>query len=140
LASGAGEARENPLHICTAAKLHTLAQKFVTLWDYVADPLIFVVNRDVWNSWTPADREIVRATAIEAGKQEIAIARKGLSGSDMSMVKEVEALGVKVTQLSEAEKQAFEKAVKPVYDKWAKQIGMDLVKRAEAAVAARKKA
>ena len=140
LASGAVEGQENPLHIFTAAKLHTLAQKFVTLWDYVADPLIFVVNRDVWNSWTPADREIVRATAVEAGKQEIAIARKGLSGSDMSMVKEVEALGVKVTQLSEAEKQAFEKAVKPVYDKWAKQIGMDLVKRAEAAVAARKKA
>lgn len=136
LASGAVEGQENPLHIFTAAKLHTLAQKFVTLWDYVADPLIFVANRDVWNAWTPADRDIVRAAAIEAGKQEIAIARKGLSGNDMSMVKEVEALGVKVTQLTDAEKQAFEKAIRPVYDKWTKQIGADLVKRAEAAVAA----
>lgn len=140
LASGAVEGQENPLHIFTAAKLHTLAQKFVTLWDYVADPLIFVANRDVWNAWTPADRDIVRAAAIEAGKQEIAIARKGLSGNDMSMVKEVEALGVKVTQLTDAERQAFEKAIKPVYDKWTKQIGADLVKRAEAAVAARRKA
>mgnify|MGYP001259507440 FL=1 len=138
LASGAVEGQENPLHIFTAAKLHTLAQKFVTLWDYVADPLIFVANRDVWNAWTPADRDIVRAAAIEAGKQEIAIARKGLSGNDMSMVKEVEALGVKVTQLTDAEKQAFEKAIRPVYDKWTKQIGADLVKRAEAAVAARR--
>ncbi|MBC6960458.1 MAG: C4-dicarboxylate ABC transporter [Lautropia sp.] len=136
LASGAVEGQENPLHIFTAAKLHTLAQKFVTLWDYVADPLIFVANRDVWNAWTPADRDIVRAAAIEAGKQEIAIARKGLSGNDMSMVKEVEALGVKVTKLTDAEKQAFEKAIRPVYDKWTKQIGADLVKRAEAAVAA----
>ncbi|MCD6732617.1 MAG: DctP family TRAP transporter solute-binding subunit [Burkholderiaceae bacterium] len=140
LASGAVEGQENPLHIFTAAKLHTLAQKFVTLWDYVADPLIFVANRDVWNAWTPADRDIVRAAAIEAGKQEIAIARKGLSGNDMSMVKEVEALGVKVTQLTDAERQAFEKAIKPVYDKWTKQIGADLVKRAEAAVAQRRKA
>jgi len=140
LASGAVEGQENPLHIFTAAKLHTLAQKFVTLWDYVADPLIFVANRDVWNSWTPADRDIVRATALEAGKQEIAIARKGLSGNDMSMIKEVEALGVKVTQLTDAEKQAFEKAIRPVYDKWTRQIGTDLVKRAEAAVAARRKA
>ena len=140
LASGAVEGQENPLHIFTAAKLHTLAQKFVTLWDYVADPLIFVVNRDIWNSWTPADRDIVRAAAVEAGKQEIAIARKGLSGNDRSMIKEVEALGVKVTQLTDAEKQAFEKAVKPVYDKWTRAIGPDLVKRAEAAVAARAKA
>ena len=138
LASGAVEGQENPLHIFTAAKLHTLAQKFVTLWDYVADPLIFVANRDVWNAWTPADRDIVRAAAIEAGKQEIAIARKGLSGNDMSMVKEVEALGVKVTKLTDAEKQAFEKAIRPVYDKLTKQIGADLVKRAEAAVAARR--
>lgn len=140
LASGAVEGQENPLHIFTAAKLHTLAQKYVTMWDYVADPLIYVVNREVWNSWTPADRDIVRAAALEAGKQEIAIARKGLSGSDMSMVREVEALGVKVTQLTPAEKQAFEKAIKPVYDKWTKQIGTDLVRRAEAAVAARSKA
>jgi tripartite ATP-independent transporter DctP family solute receptor len=140
LASGAVEGQENPLHIFTAAKLHTLGQKYVTMWDYVADPLIYVVNRDVWNSWTPADRDIVRAAALEAGKQEIAIARKGLTKDDQSLVKEVEALGVKVTRLSDDEKKAFEKAVHPVYEKWTKQIGPDLVKRAEAAVASRKTA
>ncbi|MCD6675117.1 MAG: DctP family TRAP transporter solute-binding subunit [Burkholderiaceae bacterium] len=140
LASGAVEGPENPLHIFTAAKLHTLGQKYVTMWDYVADPLIYVVNRDVWNSWTPADRDIVRAAALEAGKQEIAIARKGLTKNDQSLVKEVEALGVKVTRLSDDEKKAFEKAVHPVYEKWTKQIGPDLVKRAEAAVASRKTA
>jgi len=140
LASGAVEGQENPLHIFTAAKLHTLGQKYVTLWDYVADPLIYVVNNDVWSSWTPADRDIVRAAAIEAGKQEVAIARKGLSGSDRSMIKEVEALGVKVTELGAAEKKQFEQAVRPVYEKWTRQIGTDLVKRAEAAVAARKPA
>ena len=140
LASGAVEGQENPLHVFTAAKLHTLAQKYVTRWGYVADPLIFVVNRDIWNSWTPADREIVRQAAIEAGRQEVAIARKGLSGGDSSLVKEVESLGVKVTELSEAEKDAFRKAVKPVFDKWAAQVGPDLVKKAQAAVAARRKA
>ena len=139
LASGAVEGQENPLHIFTAAKLHTLAQKFVTLWDYVADPLIFVANRDVWNSWSDEDRKIVRQAAIEAGDQEIAITRKGLSGNDRSMIAEVEGLGVKVTQLGDAERAAFQKAVKPVYEKWAKQIGPDLVKKAEAAVAASRK-
>jgi TRAP-type C4-dicarboxylate transport system substrate-binding protein len=56
------------------------------------------------------------------------------------MIKEVEALGVKVTELSPAEKEEFQKTLKPVYDKWAKQtIGADLVKMAEAAVAGRKR-
>jgi tripartite ATP-independent transporter DctP family solute receptor len=137
LASGAVEGQENPMHIFTAAKLHTLAQKFVTRWGYVADPLIFVVNREVWQSWTPADQEIVRASAIDAGKQEVAIARKGLTKTDSSMVREVEALGVKVTELTPAEKAEFQRVLKPVYDKWAKTIGADLVKIAEGAVAKR---
>ena len=136
LASGAVEGQENPIHIFTAAKLHTLAQKFVTRWGYVADPLIYAANRDVWNSWSEQDRKIVREAAIEAGKQEIALTRKGLTAGDMSMIKEVEGLGVKVTELSAAEKQAFQKVVQPVYEKWTKQIGPDLVKRAEAAVSA----
>src|SRR5512137_1834152 len=136
LASGAVDGQENPLSVFTAAKLNTLSQKYVTVWGYVADPLIFVVNRDVWNSWTPEDREIVRQAAIDAGKQEIALARKGLTAGDESMFKEVAALGVTVTKLTPAEKEAFVKATRPVYDKWAQTIGPDLVKKAEAAVAA----
>jgi tripartite ATP-independent transporter DctP family solute receptor len=139
LASGAVDGQENPMHIFTAAKLQTVGQKFVTVWDYLADPLIFVVNKEVWNSWTPEDREIVRQAAVDAGKQEIALARKGLTAADDSMYKEVAALGVTVTRLSPAEKDAFVKATRPVYDKWAQTIGPDLVKKAEAAVAARKK-
>ena len=139
LASGAVDGQENPLHIFTAAKLQTLGQKHVTIWGYVADPLIFVVNKEVWASWSAADRDIVRQAALAAGKQEIALARKGLTANDDAMYKEVAALGVTVTRLTAAEKDAFVKATRPVYDKWAQQIGPDLVKKAEAAVAARKR-
>jgi tripartite ATP-independent transporter DctP family solute receptor len=139
LASGAVDGQENPLHIFTASKLNTVGQKYVTVWGYLADPLLFVVNKEVWESWTPADRAIVKQAAIDAGKQEIAIARKGLSATDDAMYKEVAALGVTVTRLTPAEKDAFAKATRPTYDKWAQTIGPDLVKRAEAAVAGRKK-
>ncbi len=139
LASGAVDGQENPLHIFTAAKLQTLGQKYVTVWGYLADPLIFVVNKEVWASWSAADRDIVRQAALDAGRQEIALARKGLTATDDAMYKEVAALGVTVTRLTAAEKDAFVKATRPVYDKWAQQIGPDLVKKAEAAVAARKR-
>jgi len=78
-ASGAVDGQENPLSIFTAAKLQNVGQKYLTMWGYVADPLVFVVNKDVWNSWTPADQQAVREAALEAGKEEIALARKAWS-------------------------------------------------------------
>jgi TRAP-type transport system periplasmic protein len=137
-ASGAVDGQENPLAIFTAAKLHNVAQKHITMWGYVADPLIFVVNKDIWASWTPADQAIVRQAAIDAGKQQIAIARKGLVEAGQPLLKEIGALGVTVTQLAPAEREAFVKATRPVYNKWKPQIGADLVARAEKAIAARK--
>ncbi len=138
LSSGAVDGQENPLTIFTVAKLHEAAnQKHVTLWGYVADPLIFVVNKSVWESWTPEDREAVREAAIQAGREEIAEARKGLVPPDDSLIKHIESLGVQVVRLTEAEKDAFRKATREVYEKWAKQIGPELVKKAEEAIAKR---
>lgn len=138
LASGAVDGQENPMSIFTAAKLHTVGQKYVTMWGYVADPLVFVVNKEVWESWTPQDREIVRQAAIDAGKQQIEIARKGLAEADAPLVKDIEKLGVKVTRLAPAEREEFVKATRPVYTKWKSQIGNDLVTKAEKSIAARK--
>lgn len=137
LTSGAVDGQENPMSIFTAAKLHTVGQKHVTMWGYVADPLVFVVNKDVWASWSEADRGIVRQAAIDAGKQQIAIARKGLAEPGQPLLKEIEALGVTVTKLSPAERESFVKATRPVYEKWKKQIGEGLVTAAEKAIAAR---
>jgi TRAP-type C4-dicarboxylate transport system substrate-binding protein len=139
LASGAVDGQENPMSIFTAAKLQNVGQKNVTMWGYVADPLIFVVNKEVWASWTPADQAIVRQAAIDAGKEEIMIARKGLVEADKPLLKDIAALGVTITQLSAQERDAFVKATRPVYEKWKPTVGADLVKAAETAIAARKK-
>lgn len=137
LASGAVDGQENPLSIYAGAKLYDVGQKYLTLWNYVADPLIFVVNKDVWASWSPEDQKIVREAAIEAGKQEIVIARKGVTSTDDSLLKDIEGHGVKVTTLSPEQISAFAKVTQPVFDKWAKQIGSDLVKEAQADIAKR---
>ncbi|MBS0467310.1 MAG: DctP family TRAP transporter solute-binding subunit [Proteobacteria bacterium] len=137
-ASGAVDGQENPLSIFTAAKLQNVAQKYITMWGYMNDPLVFVVNKDVWNSWTPADREAVKQAAIEAGKEETAIARKGVIEADKPLLKQIAGLGVTVTELTPAEREAFVKATRPVYDKWKGQIGADLVTAAEKAIAGKK--
>ena len=139
LASGAVDGQENPLSIYTGSKLYTVGQKYLTLWNYVADPLVFVVNKEIWASWTPADQAIVRQAALDAGKQEIAIARKGLVEADKPVLKDIAAMGVTVTNLTPAERDAFVKATRPVYDKWKSTVGVDLVAKAEKAIAARAK-
>ena len=137
LASGAVDGQENPLSVFIGAKLPSVGQKYLTLWHYVADPLIFVVNKQVWNSWTPADREAVRLAALQAGKENIEKARKGIAGNDTAVLKQIEAAGVTVTHLTPEQRAVFVQATRPVYEKWAKTIGADLVKQAEAAIAKR---
>jgi TRAP-type transport system periplasmic protein len=139
LASGAVDGQENPLFLFTVLKMHTVGQKFVTTWGYMADPLVFVVNKEIWASWTPADQAIVKQAAVDAGKEEIAIARKGLVEADKPVLKDIAGMGVTVTQLSPAEREAFVKATRPVYAKWKSTIGNELVAKAEKAVEMRKK-
>ena len=139
LSSGAVDGQENPLFLFTVLKMHTVGQKFVTTWGYVADPLIFVVNKDIWASWTPADQAIVRQAAIDAGKEQIVLARKGLTEADKPLLKDIAGMGVTVTQLTPAEREVFVKATRPVYEKWKGVIGTSLVAQAEKSVAERKK-
>lgn len=138
LSSGAVDGQENPFTIFIFAKLDTAAnQKNLTLWGYVADPLIFVVSRSVWDSWKPEDQKAVREAAEQAAAENIVASRKGLVPPDDSTIKEVEAKGVNVVRLTENEKGAFRKATHGVYEKWTKQIGPELVKKAEQAIAKR---
>lgn len=141
LASGAVDGQENPMALFPVLKLHQVGQKYVTTWGYVCDPLIFVVNKEIWKSWTKADQDIVRQAAIDAGKQEITLARKGLVEADKPLLKEVAGYTppVTITQLSPAEREAFVKATRPVYNKWKATVGADLVNTAEKSIAARKK-
>ena len=137
LASGAVDGQENPLSIFNAAKLHTVGQKNLTLWHYVSDPLIFVVNKDVWAGWSPADREAVRQAAIQAGKENIEKSRKGITAADPALLKQIEGNGVAIVTPTTEERAAFVAATRGVYEKWTKTIGPDLVKKAEAAVGKR---
>jgi tripartite ATP-independent transporter DctP family solute receptor len=139
LASGAVDGQENPLFLFTVLKMQNVGQKYLTAWGYVADPLIFVVNKDIWASWKPADQALVRQAAIDAGKEEILLARKGLTEADKPLLKDIAAMGVTVTQLTPAEREEFVKVTRPVYTKWKPVVGNDLVNRAEKAIAARAK-
>jgi len=139
MASSAVDGQENPIAVYMAAKLQSVGQKHMTLWGYMNDPLVFVVNKDVWASWTPADQAIVKQAALDAAKEQIAIARKGLVEPGKPLVKDLEGLGVTVADLNAAQRKVFADATKSVYTKWKPQIGTNLVDMAEKAIAGSRK-
>ena len=84
-----------------------------------------------------------RREPVDVGKIVRAVQRcsDGLDDIDPMRValKTIAGMGVTVTSLSAAEREAFVKATRPVYDKWKATVGADLVTAAERAIAARKK-
>jgi tripartite ATP-independent transporter DctP family solute receptor len=135
LATKAVDGQENPLSVFSIAKLHTLGQNHLTLWGYMADPLIFVVSKQVWKTWSEADRKAVREAAEQAAAENLVAARKGITPGDDELLKSIEKNGVTITRLTPEQRKAFQDATRPVFDKWTATIGKELVKKAETAIA-----
>jgi len=136
LSTGAVDGQENPVNLFLAFRMDTLAQKHLTIWNYVADAGVFVAAKSVMDGFTPADRDLIIESAREAARKQIAESRKGIGiGGDRSSFEECARRGVAVAELTPAEKQAFAAATRPVFDKWAQTVGRPLVEKAEAAIA-----
>jgi TRAP-type transport system periplasmic protein len=132
--TGTVDGQENPVvSVIQPFKLWTV-HKNITLWHYAIDPLILGVSKITWDSLSPADREIVKKTAVEVMAVQKAGARAGLDGS-LEAVEMLKKNGMEVVMLSPADLAVFKAKTKPVYDKWVSEVGSDLVKSAERIIA-----
>jgi len=130
LQRGTVDGQENPVVSVIIPNKLWATQKHITLWNYAIDPVILAVSKITWNGLTPQDRGIVRNTATEVMDWQKGAARAGLAGSTEA-VDALKKNGMMVETLSAKELEAFRAKVRPVYDKWAAQVGVDLVKSAE---------
>ncbi|GGB40665.1 exported protein [Oceanisphaera marina] len=133
LTTGAIDGQENPLSVFDVARVEQVGQSYLTLWHYMADPLIFGVNKKVWKSLSEADRDLLQQAAIDAGAWEIAKSRNELSQT----LDDIKERGVDVTELTTEQHQAFVDATAEVYTKWTPRIGAELVAEAQAAISTR---
>jgi tripartite ATP-independent transporter DctP family solute receptor len=128
--NGSVDGHENPLALIIPYRLWEI-QRHVTLWHYAIDPLILAVSGKTWMSLSAEDRNIVRKTGEEIMAVQKREAREGLD-RDMTLPTTLQQLyGMEVVQLSPAELHAFRQKTRPVYNKWASEIGVELVRRAE---------
>lgn len=132
LTTGAVDGQENPLSVFDVARIDQVGQTHLTLWHYMADPLIFAANQRVWKSLSEEERTLLTETAREAGAWEIAMSREG----NAQRLADIEARGVNVVKLDEDAMQAFRDATQSVYESWTPKIGEALVETARAEVEA----
>ncbi len=133
LTTGAVDGQENPLSVFDVARIDQVGQNYLTLWHYMADPLVFAVSNRIWGQFSPEDQALLKQAAIDAGQWEIEKSRAELDDT-LATIKE---RGVQVTELTDAQHDAFVEATKSVYDTWTPKIGEDLVSMAQDAVANR---
>ena len=139
------DGQENPINIVIIPYKIYEFHKYITLWDYAIDPLIFAVNKKTWESFDPQTQKIIKDAAIKAAKWEKAMARVGLDdGTSLKILKDeynytpkiqdpikfLEDKGMEVTFLTPNERAKFKAKVGGVYKTWVPKIGRDLVNAA----------
>ena len=93
--------------------------------------MILAVSGKTWASLSAEDRNIVRKVGEEIMAVQKREAREGLD-RDMTLSTTLQQVyGMEVVRLSPAELQAFRQKTRLVYNKWASEIGVELVRRAE---------
>lgn len=130
LRQGTVDGHENPLALIIPYRLWE-DQRHVTLWHYAIDPLVLAVSAKTWMNISAEDRTIVQKVGEEIMAVQKREAREGLDRGMTLPTTLQQVYGMEVVQLSPVERQAFRQKTRPVYNKWASEIGVELVRRAE---------
>ncbi|MDR2504003.1 MAG: DctP family TRAP transporter solute-binding subunit [Deltaproteobacteria bacterium] len=143
---GVIDGQENPVLTFYPLKV-TDYHKYITNWHYMADPTMFVVNPQVWKSFSAADQELIAKAAKDAAAFQIALGRAGLDendgGKNLATLKALGKTpdstdwkatlgqaGANVVDLTPEETKRFVEATKSVIDAWTSKIGADIIKLA----------
>jgi tripartite ATP-independent transporter DctP family solute receptor len=89
-------------------------QKFLSTTRIVYDPLVVLISKKTWDRMSPQDQKIV----AEAAREATAYERKLNREREAAMLKESPAKGMAVNDVTQAERERL----KPVTEKYAKQI------------------
>lgn len=98
-------------------------QKFWTLDDHLFFSIPVMISEKTWNRLPPDLQKVVQEAAMEAALEQ----RKALVDMEAVMIDFARKNGVKVTQLTPQEKKVFADSAKPIYAKFASEIGTDIM-------------
>ena len=113
LQQGTIDGQENPWDTIRSGQIQEV-QKYLSVWNYSYDPLVLSASSKLWNSLSDADKEIFSNAAIEACAAEVKASR----AMDDECKQQFIDAGMEITELTPDQIQAFQDAVKPIYDQY----------------------
>lgn len=123
LQQGVVDGQENPIGAVIIPQRVYEVQKYITAWHYSYDPLFLGISKAKWDGLDEETRAKFQKAADEAMQYQIEISRKA-TAEGLEFLKEQ---GMEVYEPTPEELAAFKEATKPSFDKWAGEIGTDIV-------------
>lgn len=117
------DGQENPLATILSNKFYEV-QPYLSMTNHVYTPFVFLVSKKFWDQLSDTEKKILKDAAVEAGKYQRELNREANKKAQDTLKEK----GMKVNEVSAAEKAKIQEAIKPVIDKYAEQFGKDLVK------------
>lgn len=127
---GVVDAEENPVVGVIVSYEIADYHKYLTLWHYSYDALVLSCSKRLWEKFNPNEQALLKECAREAMYYQKELARSGLKDALRLLEQEK---GMSITRLSPEQLKIFRLQTRPVYEKYARQIGRDLVKAFEGA-------
>jgi tripartite ATP-independent transporter DctP family solute receptor len=112
------DGQDNPLFTSVLMKFIEV-NKFATMTHHMLTECYTIVNKKFWDGLKPEQQKIFR----EAAEVQIQVNRQANAQDFAGAIEKAKNQGVKVEELTTAEREAFKKASKPVYDKYRSIIG-----------------
>lgn len=122
LQQGTIDGQENPTDVISSSKINEV-QKYMTVWDYSYDAIIFGMNKDKFESFSAEDQQILKDAAKEACEYQRQINREKAETQTQEFIDG----GMQVNKLTDEQKAAFKETVQSVYTEYEPIMGKDLI-------------
>lgn len=119
LQQGVMESQENPLPTIYDVKFYEV-QDYLNMTQHVYSPAPMMMSKKLFDSFSEEDQQAI----LEAAEYALPIQRQASQDQEAEMKKKLVEEGM---ELTEPDLEPFRKAVEPVYEKWAPEIGQELV-------------
>lgn len=110
------DGQENPIAVIYSAQLAPV-QKYMTLTRHVYSPAIIAIGMGRWKEIPKADQDLMVKTAVEVASYQRKLGRD----QEAKWVAELKQKGMEIVE--NVDSAAWQKALKPVFDKYSQQFG-----------------
>ena len=122
LQQGTVDGQENPLTVITAWKFEQV-QKHLSLTGHVYSPALFLMNKDLWDKLSDADKQAF----LEAAKEGVKANRARVDKDEQNAVAYLRSKGMEV--VVDVDRGKFQETLKPVFAEFNKKFGEENIRK-----------